>query len=805
MDSVSINLQSSRAAKARFARHAIGGSTERLLQLGVVLGLCAGLLLVVVGQSGLGWFVLSLCGPLAAFLFWIKGELRELPLEPKSPTLDGILDSELLGRLPDNATPQQLATIAMALSGGRFFAIRFGFGTETLPSLVSGDPSVSPKVWQNAEQLRRQLETDRIDSSILTVALFQTVDGLDGLLAHFRLDPGDLISGAEWYLHIRNVASNYATRRYDDGGIGRDWSFGFTPLLARFGTNISEMVMYGGLLHRELEGHGQVHYQMMQLLTTGARRNVTLVGPFGSGKTTIVRALAKKLIHADPSVPASLRYHQVIALDPSVLISQARGRGELEQLIQQLCYEALRAKNIILFMDDAHLFFEESTGSVDMSNILLPILEGGALRIILNMDEQKWQRISLTNTALAQYLNRIIVTPTDKAETMLVLQDQLIYIEYRQKVTYMHQALEAAYDLSSRYMNDQAMPGKALKLLESAAHYAEGNFVTRRSLEQAIEQTQGVKVTTADTAEERQTLLNMEDLIHQRMINQTRAVTVVSDALRRARAGVRNTQRPIGTFLFLGPTGVGKTELAKSLAAVYFGGEDRLVRIDLNEYVRPEDVSRLIADAATDPSSLTAQIGRQPFSVVLLDEIEKAHDTVLSTLLQTLDEGIMRDASNREVSFRDAIVIATSNAGADRIRGHIERGEQLEQFEEEFTNELISSNVFRPEFLNRFDEIVLFRPLTPDELVQVIDIILIGLNKNLAAQKISVTVDDEAKRLLVRAGYDPRLGARPMRRVVQRVVENLIAKRMLSGEVAPGQQIHLTPTDIATVLEKQVS
>ena len=292
--------------------------------------------------------------------------------------------------------------------------------------------------------------------------------------------------------------------------------------------------------------------------------------------------------------------------------------------------------------------------------------------------------------------------------------------------------------------------------------------------------------------DDRKRLLNMEALIHQRMVNQTRAVSVVSDALRRARAGVRNQNRPIGTFLFLGPTGVGKTELSKALADVYFGGEGKIVRIDLNEYVRPEDVSRLIADGADDPASLTAQVMKQPFSVVLLDEIEKAAPEVLATLLQLLDEGILRDIKNREVSFRDAIVIATSNAGADRIREYIEHGYKLEQFEQQFTDELINSGQFRPEFLNRFDEIVLFRPFTKEELVQVLDLILEGVNATLAQQKVSVAVEYDAKLFLVERGYDPRLGARPMRRVVQKAVENTVARQMLSGSVAPGSTITVT-------------
>ena len=434
--------------------------------------------------------------------------------------------------------------------------------------------------------------------------------------------------------------------------------------------------------------------------------------------------------------------------------------------------------------------------------MLTPILDGGALKLIMAVDEQRWTQITQRNSSLVQYLNRVVVQPAGKQETREVLHNQALLFEHQYGVLYSYQAIEAAYDLSSRYVGEQVMPGRALSVMESAAHFAEDKLVTRKSVEQAIEQTRGVKVSTADTAAERDTLLNLEDRIHERMINQSHAVKAVSDALRRARAGVRNTQRPIGTFLFLGPTGVGKTELAKSIAAVFFGHEDSLVRLDLNEYVRSEDVARLIADPAQDSHSLTAQIARNPFSVVLLDEIEKAHPEVLNTLLQLLDEGILRDINNREVSFRDSVIIATSNAGAEKIIAHIQSGEALEQFEERFTSELIESGIFKPEFLNRFDEITLFRPLTPDELKQVVDIILRGVNQNLTAQKLTVAVDEDAKTLLVETGNDPRLGARPMRRIVQKTVENIVADKVLRQEALPGGTITITRADIAAILEK---
>jgi ATP-dependent Clp protease ATP-binding subunit ClpC len=794
------NYQSARAKKARVARHLAHKDIYWLLAFVGWMVFAAGIAIAWALHTSLGWIIAGLAGP-----FWVVGAwahaLMDIPPQPGAASIDGLLSADILGALPEHHSPQQLANIALQLPGGKFFGARFGLGTQFLTSLTSAQESDSAKVWQEAESLRQQCKASAIDSALLTAALIRTIPSIEQYLAQYRLGADDILSGAGWYEHLQEIFAA-SRKRYHDGGIGRDWSFGFTPLLEHFGYNISEHINYRGFLQNELPSRVGIHQQMTHLLAQAGRHNVALVGGLGSGKTNVVHSLAKKLLEADPGVPRDLHYNQIVALDPSTLIATARGRGELEELVQRIMLEAHSAKNIILFFDDAQLFFEDGNGSVNLSNVLMPVLEGGGLHLILAMDEQRWLKISQATPALIQHLNRVMVPPTDEHETKLVMEDELLTYEYQQKVTYTWQSIETAYRLSSRYMSEQVMPGRALKLLEAAANCAQDGLVTHRSVEQAIEQTQGVKVSTADSAGERQTLLNLEQLIHQRMINQTRAVQVVSDALRRARAGVRNATRPIGTFLFLGPTGVGKTELAKSVAAVFFGGEANMVRIDLNEYSSESDVQRLIADAAQDQHSLTAQIARNPFSVVLLDEIEKAHPNVLNTLLQLLDEGILRDINNREVSFRDAVVIATSNAGADRIRQHIEAGEKLEQFEEQFTNELINANVFRPELLNRFDEIVLFRPLTPDELVQVIDIILKGVNKNLEAQKVSVLVDEDAKRLLVQSGYDPRLGARPMRRVVQRVVENIVANQMLAGQVIAGGQVRVTAADVQTMLNR---
>lgn len=790
-----------RAQKARFAAR-FATSSLRTLWGAISALLVVGTIALLATGVTAGWFLIVVATPFIMLAAWAQGELKDIPVSKQPRSVDDILSSSLLGTLPREYTPKDMATAALKTPEGMFFAVRFGLHADVFEAICDHNNLDTKQIWQKADQIRLELGLPMISPVAVLAAILLVTPQIDTILAHVQLSSEDIVHGVAWYHHLQEVISHHAERK-NDGGIGRDWSFGYTPLLSRFAVNISEQIGYNGLLTRDIAVHQQVVDRMTTLFTQGGRQNVALIGGLGTGKTTLVKSLAQRLLEGGQNVPRGLKFQQVFSLDPSSLIAQAHGRGELEGLIQQLFYEAYAAKNIILFLDDAHLFFEDGTGSVDLSNILLPILEGGSLRLILAMDEQNWLRISQRNAALAQYLNRVPVAPTNAEDTMLIMEDQLIMIEHRQRVTYMYQALQEAYRLSDRYIKDQSMPGKVLTLLESSAGFADQGFVTAPAVRQAIEQTVGVKVGTADTAEERQTLLNLEDAIHERMINQVRAVQVVSDALRRARAGVRNQERPIGTFLFLGPTGVGKTELSKALAAVFFGGEDRLVRLDLNEYVQPTDVTRLIADAATDPHSLTAQIARQPFSVVLLDEIEKAHPNVLNTLLQLLDEGILRDINNREVSFRDAIIIATSNAGADRIRQYIDAGWKMEDFEPKFIDELVSSNQFRPEFLNRFDEIVLFRPLNQDELLQVIELILKGINKTLAVQKVSVSVADDAKRLLVQAGYDPRMGARPMRRIVQRAVENIVARRMLGGQVMPGEQIQITLQDVQAILGQE--
>ena len=788
------NYNSKRAKTARFGH--VFRKYARFIVIFILLTMLIGGGYLLVLSYSFGWFGLGCASIPFVIYLWGEDELIHVPPLKNPKTVDGLFASEILGRMKNqNIDLKELGALSTKVASSQFFLVRFSISPNMVVSMAESLGNVTlEQVFEEADNLRKKYLRSEITGAMIMVAIILLHPSKEGILANVHITTDDLIAGFDWYYNIDKLIEE-ANKPKKTGGLARDWAFGYIPTLSMFGTNISD-VGHQMMISTDFPSRSEIVDKMIDILSSNGTQNVALIGGHGSGKTAIVQSFADRLLDGNNKVPQNLKYHQVYVLDASRLISAASSRSNLETLIRRILIEANRAKNIILCLDNAQVFFEESAGTIDISNSIEQILETGAVRLILTMDEQKFLKISQNKPSLTNSLNRIKVAPTNFDDTMRILEDDIISIEYKRNITYTYQALKRSYDLASRYIYDIVMPGQASKLLKEAANYAVNQVVSEESIIKTVESTMNVKVGNASSVEEKEKLLHLEELIHQRMINQTKAVSAVANAIRRARSGVRNQNRPIGTFLFLGPTGVGKTELAKALSEIYFNGENNLIRIDLNEYVMAEDVNRLIASGAENPNSLTAQVMKNPFSVILLDEIEKAHPNVLTTLLQLLDEGILRDFNNREISFRDSIVIATSNAMADRIREYIERGYNLDQFEDKFVSELISNGDFKTEFLNRFDEIVIFRPLNQGELRQVIDLILKGVNKTLEPQHLFIEVDDNAKDFLVEKGYDPRLGARPMRRIVQKSVENIIAKKMLANEATPGSTLRITLEEV---------
>jgi ATP-dependent Clp protease ATP-binding subunit ClpC len=775
----------------RFRRAHLGKAIGQSGYLGLLVlaagGLGGGIALAIGGHTygySLAGIGLLLCMP----ALWWHSELSDIPVQ-SGQIMDRLSHDTLTLLKPDTEySPQKLWAAISANWQATFICHHLLVQVGEVSTLLSDDPTQLPAILDQAVQIADAQASPSVEVGHLAVALMQGSPSVTELLKQLTLGPADLDAVSAWL--GRDLA---AMRRKPTsfGGVGRDWASGFTPQLSRFGHNLSSAIeRYGAHFGALVDSPGV--RDMKTAFSQGAAA-IALVGPDGIGKTSHAYALAQNVL-AEAQDP-TMAHRQIIALDAAAITGAAHQPGELEYILTSLLNEAVHAGNIMLFFDDAQLFFQDGHGSLDATQILLPLVQSRALPLVFAMSPHDYEALRATNMALAGLLTPVVLREEPEEQVMESLADNATRQEISHHVLITYQALKTAYRLSGRYEADIAYPGKAIRLLEQSLAHAEKGLITAASVEAAIQQTRGVKAGAAQAVEADQ-LLHLEDQIHQRMINQTRAVTVVASALRRARAGVSNPNRPIGSFLFLGPTGVGKTELAKAIAATYFGNEEGMIRLDMSEYQQQTDVNRILSDGTSESKSLLMQVRQQPFSVVLLDEIEKAHSGILNLLLQLLDEGQLTDSQGRKVSFRDCVVIATSNAGADTIRKHIEAGEELETFEQQFTDELINSGQFKPELLNRFDEIVLFRPLKPDELAQVVRLMLGGINKTLATQNISVELTDAAVAKIVEVGNDPRLGARPMRRALQKAVENTVAGKILRKEANPGDHLSLDVNDL---------
>lgn len=788
---VSFNYNSSRARKARLAAR-ISPAT-RYGEYGAMAILTAGTLALLWQHHAAGCSLFGLDLLVSCLLIWQIWDLQELEtqnvaLNTETIQLDRVLEEKLLARLRPDSEPEAIWEALAHQWEGVFVLERLVIPFAVVRDGLSRFNLSSQDIWQAAAGLAIEVGAGEVDSGLVAVAILRFKE-LNPLLEHLKVREADLGSVVRWQQRVKQAIRKHRHKPYF-GGLGRSWAQGYTPLLANFSANLSQEIEAG--YYRNLPS---VHQPVIDQLIAELTRNrpVALVGRPGSGRTSLMYSLAEQLLTAKST--QGLDYYQIMALDSAAIISAA---AKAEDLITRLLVEAAQAKNTILFFDEAQLFFSTGVGAIDLSQLLLPILQRNALKIVFAMSDHDWQELAKRQPSLTSSLSRIIVAEPPETETVAVLQDAALGIEQRAKGVVTQSAITEAIRLAGRYLPESAFPGKAITVLESAANYPENGLITAISVQQAIQSTTGAKVAGPAPIEKKQ-LLNLEDQIHQRMINQDRAVKTVAEALRRSRAGVSSQKRPIGSFLFLGPTGVGKTELARALAAIYYGGENAMIRLDMSEYQQTTDVGRLLDHTSSSKSgqTLVSAVRQNPSTLVLLDEVEKAHPEVLNLLLQLLDEGKLTDSDGREVSFRDAIIIATSNAQAEQIRQRIAKGEQLAAFEPKIIDELIATKAFKPELLNRFDEIVVFRPLTKPELRRVVGLLLDDVNKTLAQNNVHVSVTPAAADWLVEQGYDPTFGARPLRRMVQRTVENVAAERLLAGQLQPGQTLNLDIADLA--------
>lgn len=612
---------------------------------------------------------------------------------------------------------------------------------------------------------------------------------------------------------------------------------GGNGLLDQFGVNITQQARDGKI--DPVIGRDQEINRVIEILNRRNKNNPVLIGEPGVGKTAVVEGLALKIVAEE--VPQKLQGKEVIRLDVASLVQGTGIRGQFEERMQQLIQEVTNADNIILFIDEVHEIVGAGSageGALDAGNILKPSLARGELQLIGATTLNEYRMIE-KDPALERRMQPVQVDEPSVEETITILKGiQKRYEDYHH-VKYTDEAIEQAAILSNRYIQDRFLPDKAIDLLdeagskknltiafvdpksiekkldyaqqqkreasqeedfEKAAYYRdqitkleklmktqvedeEMPFVTEKDMEKIVEEKTGIPV--GDLKEKEQTQLkNLADDLNKRVIGQQEAVEKVSKAIRRNRIGLGKVNRPIGSFLFVGPTGVGKTELAKQLAYELFGSTDAMIRFDMSEYMEKHSVSKLIGSPPgyigyEEAGQLTEKVRRNPYSLILLDEIEKAHPDVLHMFLQILDDGRLTDAKGRTVSFKDTIIIMTSNAGAGKIEASVGFGAAIEGRTKSVLGQL--NQFFTPEFLNRFDGIVEFKALSKENLLLILDLMLSEVNEQLARQEIHVDVDDAVKEKLVELGYNPAMGARPLRRVIQDKIEDQVAECYLDA------------------------
>lgn len=663
---------------------------------------------------------------------------------------------------------------------------------------VAGQIYITPRldaIVQAAQMEADRLHDEYIGTDHLLLAMSRSTDPqVRRILGRHQITPEAI------YSSLRDV-------RGEQRLTGRDSEERY-QILKKYSANLTEMAKRNELdpvIGRESEIR-----RMEQILSRRRKNNPVLIGEPGVGKTAVVEGLAQRMVADD--VAETLKGKEIISLDIASMVAGSKFRGEFEDRLKSVIKEIeAHAGETILFVDELHTLVGAGAaeGAIDASNMLKEPLSRGKFQMIGATTLDEYREHIEKDSAFERRFQKIHVGEPTIDETVAILEGLREKLQEHHEIAISDEAIRAAARLSERYLSERFLPDKAIDLVDEAASRMRvdgtGDTITEAEIAGLVSQWTGIPAERM-LEEERSRLANMEDALHARVIDQDEGVRAIAEAVRHSRAGLSDPRRPIGSFLFLGPTGVGKTELAKALASFLFGSDGALLRIDMSEYMERHAVARLIGSPPgyvgyEEGGQLTEAVRRRPYQVILLDEIEKAHPQVMNLLLQLLDEGRLTDGHGRTVDFRHTILILTSNIGSE----HFQSDDAAETIQQRVRTAL--KETLRPEFLNRIDETIIFHSLSESAINQIIELKLSDLNTRLAEQDIRVSLTDAAKQIVAKEGFDPHYGARPLARALKRLVENPLARAIVSGEIADGDSVVVDAAAMsdALLLRKQTT
>ena len=671
----------------------------------------------------------------------------------------------------------------------------------------------------------KRLNSDFVDTEHILLAIIQEGSGNASLiLSEANIDEKLLVKTIVGEIGIsQNKYEKYEDKRTDNDKETK------SKILDRYGKNLTKLAKENKI--DPVIGRDKEIERVVQILSRRTKNNPVLVGDPGVGKTAIVEGLALKIFTNE--VPEYLRNKTIYTLEIGMLLAGSKYRGEFEGRLKKIIDEVLKNEDIILFIDEVHTIVGAgSTGesNIDASNILKPMLARGEIKIIGATTIDEYRKYIEKDQALERRFQQVIVDEPTKEDTIKILRGLKLKYETYHNVKILDEAIIEAVNLSDRYITDRFLPDKAIDLIDEASSkvklksskidtkytnklvfykgdyenkYIDNlvkNFVDKKDIAQVVEEWSKIPVTHI-LENEANKLLNLENILHKRVIGQEKAIKSVSKAIRRSKAGLRDPKKPIGSFLFLGPTGVGKTELSKAIAEVEFGDENKIIRFDMSEYMEKHTVSKLIGSPPgytgyEESGLLTEKVRRNPYSIILFDEIEKAHIDVFNIFLQILDDGRLTDSKGRVVDFKNTIIIMTSNIGAKKsfdkekfLGFETTQSEKVqndyEKMKETMMNELKKS--FKPEFINRIDDIIVFHKLEKEHIAKIVKLMTNDLIKRLKDMDIELEISSDTIDLICEAGFSIEYGARPLKRAIQKELEDRLSEALLRGDICKGK------------------